>query len=41
MDDEDLRFLVVLGCEFFLLCLFDGLSARNNSNSGWWGNVSL
>ena len=23
-EDEDLRFLVVLGWEFFLLCLFEG-----------------
>jgi len=28
VDEEDLRFLVVLGWEFFLLCLFDGFPVK-------------
>ena len=28
VDEEDLRFLVVLGCEFFLLCRLVGLPVR-------------
>ena len=41
VDDEDFRFLVVLGCEFFLLCLFGGLPVNRgvdllDFNPGRW-----